>query len=193
MLENLIALISEQGQETVVNNPAIPNESNNAVLADATHAVAGGLQSEIASGGLQNVLNMFQGGGSGLTNNPIVQNIIQNFVGKLGANHNISGEQANNIAGNLIPNVLSNLINKTNDPNDSSFDLNGIIGSLTGGGNGSGIQSIVSKFTSGGLDTDKDGQIEISDIISKFTSNNNQSTDNQGSDGLMDMIKGFMK
>lgn len=170
MLENLISLIKEQGLESVINNPAIPNEKNNEVMADATHAVAGGLQSEIASGGLQNVMNLFQGGGSGLMNNPIVQNIIQNFTGKLSAHHNISADQAGGIAGSLIPNVLSNLINKTNDPNDSSFDLNGIIGSLTNGG---GLQSLIGNLTSGGLDTDKDGQVEISDIISKFTSNNN--------------------
>lgn len=44
MLENLFNLIKEQGQEVVVNNPAVPNEQNNAVLASATSSVAEGLQ-----------------------------------------------------------------------------------------------------------------------------------------------------
>lgn len=200
MLEELFNLVKSQGQDDVINNPAVPNDQNNAVLASATHSVAEELQGTLAGGGLQNVLSMFGGGGSGssLLNNPIVGNIISNFTNKLTNQHGIAGDQASGIANSLIPNVVSNLISRTNNPADSSFDINGIIGSLTGGSNAGGggfdLNSIVSKFSGGGgLDTDGDGKIEISDIVSKVTGGaQQQQSQQQGGGGFMDMIKGFM-
>ena len=81
MFENLFNLIQEQGSDDVINNPVVPNEQNNAVLASATSSVTEGLQGELAGGGLQNILSLFGGGGnpgngngiSGLMNNPVVQ------------------------------------------------------------------------------------------------------------------------
>lgn len=205
MLENLFSLVKEQGFDSVINNPQVPNEQNDAVLASATNSVAGGLQSALAGGGLQNVLALFGNGGNnsgggiaGLMNNSIVQSIISNFTGKLTNDHGINSNQASGIAGNLIPGIISNLISKTKDPNDSSFDMNSIIGSLTGGGNsanagnGFDFNGILSKFGGGGLDSDGDGQVEISDIISKVTGGAQQAQSGGGG-GLMDMIKGFMK
>ncbi len=205
MLENLFNLVKEQGFDSVINNPEVPNEQNDAVLASATDSVAGGLQSALAGGGLQSVLSLFgggannNGGGIGsLMNNPIVQSIIGNFTNKLTNDHGISSNQASGIAGNLIPSVISSLIGKTANPNDSSFDMNSIIGSLTGGGaqaggNGFDFNGILNKFTGGGgLDSDGDGQVELSDIVSKVTGGAQQAQSGGGG-GLMDMIKGFMK
>lgn len=206
MLENLFNLIKEQGADAVINNPVIPNEQNNAVIADATHSVASELQGVLAGGGLQSVLSMFgnntgdSNGASSILNNPIVSNIIGSFTNKLTNNHGIAGNQASGIAQNLIPGVISSLINKTNNPNDSSFDINGIISSLTGGGGTAqaggavDLQGIIGKFTKGGLDTDGDGQIEISDIISKVTGGGTQQqSGDSGGGGFMDIIKGFGK
>ena len=201
MLENLFNLVKEQGLDSVINNPEVPNEQNDAVLASATDSVAGGLQNALASGGLQNVLSMFGGGSNADTNsmmsNPIVSNIISSFTQKLTNDHGINNTQASGIAGNLIPNVISNLIGKTNNPNDSSFDMNSIIGSLTGGGSQAGggfdFNGILNKFSGGGgLDTDGDGKIELSDIVSKVTGGAQQAQSGGGG-GVLDMIKGFMK
>ena len=205
MLESLFNLIKENSTEEVINNPIIPNEKNDAVIADATHSVVSELQGVLAGGGLQNVLSFFNNGsnntgGSGLLNNPIVSNIISNFTNKLTSNHGIPGDQAGNIANSLIPNVLSNLINKTNDPNNSSFDIGSIISSITGSGAQAGggnfdLSGIVSSFTNGGLDANNDGHVGIDDLISKLTSGAQQQQQGQpgGSENLMDMIKGFMK
>ena len=46
---------------------------------------------------------------------------------------NLGGQQANNVANNLIPECIGNLVNKTNDPNDSSFSLEKLLSSITGG------------------------------------------------------------
>ena len=205
MLENLFNLIKEQGADDVINNPAIPNEQNSAVLASATSSVAEELQGALAGGGLQNVMSLFGGGGnnagggglSSLMNNPIVANIISSFTSKLTNQHGIAADQASGIAGNLIPNVLSNLINKTNDSNDSSFNINGIIGSLTGdssnAGGGFDLQGLIGKFAGGSIDANGDGHIGLDDIISKVTNGaKQQQAQAAGGGGLMDMIKGFM-
>jgi len=203
MLENLFNLIKEQGQEAVIDNPAVPNEQNHAVLASATSSVAEGLQGVLAGGGLSDIMSMFGGthnsaasgsGLSGLLNNPIVGNIISSFTNKLTNQHGIAPDQASSIAGSLIPGVISKLITRTQDPNDSGFDMNNIIGSLTGGAHGGGfdLQGLLGKFGGAGLDTDGDGKVELSDIISKVTSGAKQQQSGAGGGGLMDMIKGLM-
>lgn len=203
MLENLFKLVKENGFESVINNTAVPNEQNDAVLASATHSVASELQGVLAGGGLQNILSLFGGNtgtGNSLLSNPIVSNIISSFTNKLTNNHGIAGDQASGIANSLIPSVISNLISKTNNPNDSSFNINSIIGSLTGagaaqaGGGEFDIQGILSKFTNGGLDANGDGNIGLDDIISKVTGGaQQQQAQASGGGGLMDIIKGFMK
>lgn len=211
MLEELFNLVKENSGDAVINNPAIPSEKNDAVIADATHSVAEEFQGILAGGGLQSVLSLFnnngdttnataQAGGNSLLNNPIVSNIISNFTNKLTTNHGLSDNEASGVANNLIPNVLSNLINKTNDPNNTSFNIGGIINSFTGGGNQAGgggfdIGSLVSKFTNGGLDANHDGHIGLDDILIKVTGGAQQQQQNQATSGggLMDIIKGFMK
>jgi hypothetical protein len=165
--------------------------------------VADGLQAVLAGGGLQKVLSMFGGGNSGgansLLNNPIVSSITENFTNKLTANHGLNGNQASGIAGTLIPNALNSLISKTNNPNDDSFDISSLIGSLAGGGqaNASGqnidLQGMLAKFTNGSLDADADGQVELSDIVSKITGGAQQQQTGAGVGGLMNMIQGLMK
>lgn len=201
MLEELFNLVKEHATDDVINNPAIPNEQNNEVIASATHSVAEGLQSQLAGGGLQNVLSMFGNAGSagGGINNPAIQSIIQNFTGKLTNNFGVDSNQASGIAGSLIPNVIKSLVHKTNDPNNSSFDINSIIGSLTGGTQSAGgfdFGSLVSRFTGGNMDANGDGHVGLDDIISKVTSGAQQQqaqAQQGGGGGLFDMIKGFMK
>jgi hypothetical protein len=201
MLENLFNLVKEHSTDAVINNPAIPNEKNDAVIADATHSVADSLQGALAGGGLQSVLSLFgsnnNSGGNGLLNNPIVSNIISSFTNKLTNNHGIAADQAGGIANSLIPSVLSSLVNRTNDPNNSSFNIGNIISSLTGGANAQGsgldIGGLVSKFTSGGLDANNDGHIGMDDIISKVAGGAKQQQAQTSGGGLMDIISGFMK
>ena len=61
----------------------------------------------------------------------MVGHLISKLVGKFNMNH----AQASRISNNLIPNVLNGLVSKTtsNDPSNDAFDLNDLIGSLTGG------------------------------------------------------------
>jgi len=211
MLENLLNLVKEYSQDNVVDNPQIPNEKNDEVVAEATHAVAGGLQNALANGQGEELLSLFNSKSSAeVMSSPVAQQIqggfMDNITSKLGINKNV----AIGLAATLIPIVISKLVKRTNDTNNSSFDLGGIISSLTGGGNNAGaggigglisqftggnaggaggIGSLISQFTGGG---NAGGGGGIGDLISQFTGGAKTQQEQQGAGGLMDMIKGFM-
>lgn len=193
MLDQLMNLIQQQGQQSVVENPAIPNEYNSEVLGEAGNSIMSGLQQALAGGGLSQVMSMFGQGSSGggissLLNNPMVQNIMQQFSGKLTNQFNVSPDQAGQVSQSLIPQVLANFAGKVADPSDPSVDINGVMQSLTGGGAaGIDFQGILSKFQGAAGDVDGDGDADLQDIIAKMSGGA------QGGGGLMDMVKGFFK
>jgi hypothetical protein len=147
MLDNLIDLIKQHAGNAIVNNPDIPNSQNDAAVQEAGNSIVSSLKNMISQGNGQEVLNLLQNKGGDIATNPAVQNIsggfIQTLMNKFGLHQNAAGGVANN----LIPNVLQSLVHKTNDPNDKSFDLQGIIGSLTGG---QGVQGILGELEQGG-------------------------------------------
>lgn len=210
MLEELFNLVKQSSTNAVVNNPDVPNEQNNEVVAEATNTVASGLRNMVAGGGLQNIISMFTGGGqqgadkNSLLSNPIVNMMVGHFAGKLMSKYKIGGAQANNVANNLIPDVLSNLINKSNSSDNNGFSLEGLLNSITGGqtkqviqeqqtgGNsGFGFQDLISQFTGGGGQNAGGGG--IMDIVSKLAGGAQAQQQRNGGGGLMDLIKGFIK
>lgn len=202
MLKELFELVRGTAQESVINNPAVPNERNDEVIAEATNTVASGLRNIVAGGGVQNLLallgNKSQAGN--LMRNPIVNMMIGHFAGKLINKYGFGGAQANSVANGLIPEVLGNLVNKTNDPGDNTFSLENLLNSITGGksaevlqhrGGGNGFnlpgllneESVESQGGSGGL----------MDIITKMAEGAQAQQQRNGGGGLMDLIKGFMR
>jgi len=207
MLEELFNLVKGSATDSVINNPEVPNEHNNEVVAEATNTVASGLRNMVAGGGLENILSLFgsgqQGNSKSLMSNPIVNMMIGHFSGKLMSKYNLGGKEANNVASNLIPDVMSNLINKTNDPNNSNFSLEGLLNSITGGkvtqvaqeqqntGNGGfNFQDLVGQFTGGGQQSGGGG---LMDIVSRLAGGAQEQQQRNGGGGLMDLIKGFIK
>lgn len=204
MLEQLLDLVKNYGRETVVENPEIPNEQNNEVLADATKTITGGLQNVMAGGGLQNILDLFRGnrggggsGAGGILKNPMVSMMIGHFISKLVGKYNMSPSSASSVANNLIPNVLNGVITETNNPANPGFTLDGLLGSLTGGGgSGTQLQDLLSQFTGGGGNAgNAGGGFDIQDLIGNFTKkaqDSFQPSEQSGGGGLMDIIKGFL-
>lgn len=156
MLDELLKMIKEQGQEQVVNNPEIPDEKNEAVMAEASKAVAGTLQSEIAGGNLNGLKSMFNSESSAeIMSHPVAQkiqgNFMENITQKLGLNKNI----ASGLAATLIPMIISKLVKRTKstDPSDSAFSLENLVSGLTGGASGLDLGGMLGKFTAGGQDS----------------------------------------
>ncbi|MEO7307591.1 MAG: hypothetical protein ABIR78_13275 [Ferruginibacter sp.] len=210
MLEKLFNLVKGSATDSVINNPDVPNKHNDGIVAEATNTVASGLRNMVAGGGLQNIISMFtnkgqQGSGkSGLLSNPIVSMMIGHFASKLMSKFNLGGKQANNVASSLIPDTLGNLINKTNDPSDNGFSLEGLLNSITGGktaelvqeqqssGNsGFNFQDLISQFTGGAGQSSGGGG--LMDIVSKLAGGAQDQQQKNGGGGLMDLIKGFIK
>ncbi|MFZ4752926.1 MAG: hypothetical protein ACOYLG_06240 [Chitinophagaceae bacterium] len=213
MLEQLFNLIQNESEQEIIQNPAIPNEHNSHAVGLATDSIFSGFQNALSSGGLKDVLGMFGGKSSPDSSNPLVGGMVNNLVKNLMTKFGIDNTMAVSIASSLIPNVLNKLISKTNDPSDNGFDINGIIGSLTGnspqqggGVNLPGLQenqsggidfgNILKNITSGGLDADRDGSIGLDDIASMVgrAAGGAQQQNQQGNEGgIMDILKGFMR
>ncbi len=202
MLKELFDLVSGQATDAVINNPDVPNEHNNDVVAEATNTVASGLRNVVAGGGVQSLLSLFGSGGrdkKSLLSNPIVSMMMGHFAGKLMNKFNMNNTQANNLSGSLIPNVLGSLIGKTNDPKDSAFSLEKLLGSITGNktdnntvppsAGGGGLQDMLQQLTGGGQPAGGG----IMDIIKSLTGGAQQQQQRNGGGGLLDLIKGFVQ
>jgi len=134
MFENLLQLVKENAGDAIVNNIAIPNEHNDAAIQTTASGIMDHLKGLTANGGVEKVMEMFNGGD--VQNNQEVNNMSSNIAGDLMSKFGLNSEMANSAIKNLIPVVMSQLVSKTNDPKDSSFNLDGIIGSLSGGKSG---------------------------------------------------------
>jgi hypothetical protein len=147
MLENILNLVREHAGEAIVNNPAIPNENNEAVTAEAGNSIMEGLQNMISQGKAQDLLSMFSHPSGDFQSNPAVQNISGGFIQNLISKFGINPSAATGVASTLIPTVLQNLVHKTNDTADSSFSLESILGNLTGG---QGLEGLIGSIGQGG-------------------------------------------
>ena len=187
MLDNLLNLVRENAGSSIINNPAIPNDRNDEAIATAGSSIAGGLQNMLGGGGLKDVLKLFGGQNGDMNNNPVVQNVSGNVIQDLMKKFNLDQGAASNIAGGLVPGVLQNLVSKTNDANDSSFDIQGIFNSLSGGKtDGMNIQALLGKVTSGGLDKDGDGDTDLQDVMAMFSG-----TGGKSGGSVLDSVKGL--
>jgi len=136
MLENLINLVKEHAGDAIINNPAIPNEHNDAAINTTADGIMDHLKGLVTNGGMETIMGLFSGGSNAI--NGEVANMSGNIANSLMGKFGIGSEQAGGIVKMILPQVINSLISKTNDPNDNSFDVQSIIGSLMGGGEGLG-------------------------------------------------------
>jgi hypothetical protein len=175
MLEQLMGLIKDHSQDAIVNNPAIPNEHNESAMQTILSSVVGGLANQGSAGNTSGLWGLLSGK-SGLGNNPIMSGITQAAVGSLMEKFGLNKTAAGGIVSAVLPQVMGSLINKTNDPNDSSFDLSSIMGAVMGGQQqqqgGGGLMDVVGGLLGGGQQ---------------------QEPQQQQGGGLMDMLNVFLK
>jgi uncharacterized protein YidB (DUF937 family) len=193
MLDQLLAMVKEIGQEQVVNNSLIPNEQNEAVMATASESILGTLQQAVASGKGEELLSMFKSNNSAeIMANPLAQDIETNFMSsaseKLGLNSNV----VKGLAATLIPIIISKMVKRSNSTAeaDNGFSLEGLIGGLTGGGakggGGFDIGSLIGQFTGGG----QQGGGGIGGILQNLVGGGGQQAGG-GQDMIGNLIKGF--
>lgn len=169
MFEQLTELVKQYGGDAVVNNPAVPNEHNEAVMEEANSSILSGLKDIVASGNVGDLAGMLSGKTPIDMNNPVVAELAGKVTGNLGDKFGLSQEAAGSVAGGLIPQVLSGLVNKAQDPNQPGFNVQDIIASISNG-QGGGLMDMVTKYGGQfGLDQDGDGQVGMSDAVAAVT------------------------
>lgn len=203
MLDVLLKALVNQGQQDVVQNPQIPNELNQKVIGEAGSSIVNSLQGMLASGGMTQIMRLFAGGGSGqgqlgnlagMLSNPLVQQMIQSFTGKVTQQYNLSPAAAQQVGSSLIPQVLQSLTQRVNDPNDPAIDLNGIMQSLTGGQSGGfNFNDLASRFSGVQGDVNGDGVVDMQDMIASVTGAAKSQQQQSAGNPIMDMISQMMK
>lgn len=146
MLDQLVNLVRQNAQESIVKNPAVPNEANDDAIQDVATQIFNGLKGQAGKGNIQDLIGMFQGGQSSIEGNPVTSSIISSITGNLASKFGISPQVAAGIASSLIPMVMNQLVKKTNDPDDNDFDLQDVVKSITGNSN---VGDILSQFAGG--------------------------------------------
>lgn len=188
MLEQIMQLIRDAGEQEVVQNSEVPNEHNNAVMGEAAQAVAGTLQGALANGNLQEIMSMFDGDDDQvLAANPLSQQMQGSFADSVTQKLGLNKQTAMKIGAVLIPIVISQMVKRTRSQhsNDSAFNIGDLIGSLTGGRSGGlDIGSLVQQFTGGG----QQQHGGLTDVIAQLTGGARQQ---QQSGGLSDLITNF--
>jgi hypothetical protein len=175
MLEQLMGLIKDHSQDAIVNNPAIPNEHNEAAQQSILDAITSGMKNQAQSGGGAGIADLMgllsgQGGqGGSLMNNPIVGGIAQSAIGGLMQKFGLSNSAAGGIISQVLPGVLGSMISKTSNPQDNSMDFGSILGGLLGGSpQGQQIQQAQQQ---GGFDLNQigyamaDGKLDMNDLL----------------------------
>ena len=167
MFEQLTQLVQQYGGDAVVNNTAVPNEHNEAVIGEASSSIFAGLQKIASEGGAEQLAGLFNGTSSIDSSNPVVQQLTQQLSGSLGEKFGLSSSDSSGVASSMVPQVLNSLVNKAKDPNDSSFNISDIISSISGNsGQASNIMDTISKYgTQFGLDQNADGKLDVADVM----------------------------
>lgn len=138
MLDLVKDLVQSKASE-FLGGQNLSDEQVNQATEVAGDSVVGELSKQVMSGNLGEITKLLSGESGGISESPIVKNIIGSFAGDLMSKVGLGSDSANGIASSLIPTVMSALSGKfqSEDEGDAGFDLGAIAGMLGGesGGN----------------------------------------------------------
>lgn len=143
MLDQLIHLVKEHAGEAIINNPAIPNEKNDAAISATAGGIFDVLKGQLAGGNLEAITGLFKSGGG---ENALTGQISTAVMQQITTQFNVSSPETAQMVKQMIPAVLQSLVKKTNDPNDNSFKMDDILSSLGGGKADDPINSVKGFF-----------------------------------------------
>lgn len=159
MWDQITQLIQQVSQQSVVENPAVPNEHNDSVIGEAKSTITQTLADLTANGRADEAEAILQTPG-----HPATQQIESNFATNIMQKFGINGAAASSIAASLIPTILNALRGQAGN-GAGGFNIQQVLQSL---GNGN-LQSTLSGFgVKMGLDKDGDGDVDLSDLTKMF-------------------------
>lgn len=182
MLDNLMDLVRKYTGSAVNENPAIPNDKNEAASEAAGSSILNTLKNALGAGKIGDVLGYFKNGGSGSPG--LVDEAKGNYARELQEKFGINPSDADDVAGKVVPQTMNELAEKTADPNDNRFNIQDIFNKLSGGKtSGLNIQEKLNSFTGGKFDKDGDGDLDLQDLKAMFS----------GEGSVVDKVKGMFK
>src|SRR5687767_14934375 len=96
MLDQLINMIRKQSGDTIINNPSIPNDKNEAAVETAGTSILDTLKNALAGGRLNDVLGYFKQGKAGSPG--LVREATDNYASELQNKLGIPATTANQTA-----------------------------------------------------------------------------------------------
>lgn len=160
MWDQITQLIQQVSQQSVVDNPAVPNEHNESVIGEAKNTITQTLTDLTASGRADEAAAIVQTPG-----HPATQQIENNFAGNIMQKFGINSAAASGIAATLIPTILNALRGQAGN-GAGGINIQQILQSLGGSGN---LQATLSGIGAKlGLDKDGDGDVDLSDLSKMF-------------------------
>jgi hypothetical protein len=148
MLEKIMDLVKGQVMDSVGGMPGIPEDKKGEVVETTAHSMMDGLKKYATSGGISKITSMLGMGGSGAgAGSGMASTLESTVVSALTSKVNLSPAVAQKIAATVIPAVMSLMKKKVDDDNEPGFNLESIVGGLTGksaaGGSGGGIMNML--------------------------------------------------
>lgn len=167
MFEQLTQMVQQYGNTAVVQNSAIPNEQNEAVLKETSNSIFSSLKNMATEGDISQLASLLQSKNLD-SNNPAIKQITNSVSSSLTEKFGLSASDASGAAGDMIPKILSSLIGKANDPKDGSFNISDIVSALSNGNSAenAGIMEAISTYgIQFGLDQNADGKVDLNDAM----------------------------
>ncbi|HLP11224.1 MAG TPA: hypothetical protein VK177_04770 [Flavobacteriales bacterium] len=124
MFDQLLKLVEEHAGDAIVNNKSIPNEKNNDAMKETANSIINSLKKQQKSAGSgSDLASMFSGGDTSSLTKMVEGNVVGDLMKNFGVDNKIAGD----MVGKMLPGIMQKFVSKTNDPNDSSFDLGDIM------------------------------------------------------------------
>lgn len=127
MIDQLIKLAKEQlsGQ---LENAGLNSSQINPSMDIAKDTVVDGVKEEALGGGLDNLMDLFNGKGSATTSNPFVSSLIAKYAGNLMAKLGLSPQISETVSKLVIPFVIQQFTKKETGRADNAGDLMSMLG-----------------------------------------------------------------
>ncbi len=140
MFEKIMNLVKGQAMDTIGGMQGVPEEKKKEVVETTAGSLIDGLKEHAASGGIASLLGMGgAGAGSGSLSSGLVSNVVDALTSKVGLNPSV----AQKIASSVVPAVTSLLKGKVADTGEPGFNLESLVGGLTGKGSGGAAGGIM--------------------------------------------------
>ncbi len=131
-------LVKGQVTKSVAGISGIPDDKKAATVDTTVHSLLDGLKKTATSGGISSLTSMFGAGGKS-SGSGLESGVVSALTSKVG----LSPAIAQKIATSVVPLVMSLMKKRVADDNEPGFNLDSIVGGLTGKGSSGGIMNMI--------------------------------------------------